>query len=188
MRSIRHALALAALAAGARPNIVFVLTDDQDVALGGMEPMVQTKALFEAHGGASFRHYYVATPICCPSRMEMLSGRYGHNVRDASQDAWPADGGLCGDEAVEASEHNCGCMRMNCSKAFEADTYATALQRAGYATAYFGKYLNPPAMVPYFRRADLPKTGCGDAAAATWIFSGDESRRRRGRNVDIQWR
>mmetsp|Transcript_17725 Transcript_17725/g.54530 ORF Transcript_17725/g.54530 Transcript_17725/m.54530 type:complete len:508 (+) Transcript_17725:42-1565(+) len=151
MRSIRHALALAALAAGARPNIVFVLTDDQDVALGGMEPMVQTKALFEAHGGASFRHYYVATPICCPSRMEMLSGRYGHNVRDASQDAWPADGGLCGDEAVEASEHNCGCMRMNCSKAFEADTYATALQRAGYATAYFGKYLNPPAMVPYCR-------------------------------------
>ena len=28
----------------------------------------------------------------------------------------------------------------------------------------------------------------GDAAAATSIFSGDESRRRRGRDVDIQWR
>ena len=40
----------------------------------------------------------------------------------------------------------------------------------------------------YFRRADLPKMGRGDAAAATWIFSGDESRRRRGRDVDIQRR
>ena len=42
--------------------------------------------------------------------------------------------------------------------------------------------------VESFRRADLPKTGHGDAAAATWIFSGDESRRRRGCDVDIQWR
>ena len=40
----------------------------------------------------------------------------------------------------------------------------------------------------YFRRADLPKTGRGDAAAATWIFRGDESRRCRGRDADIPWR
>ena len=32
---------------------------------------------------------------------------------------------------------------------------------------------------------DLPKTSRSDAAAATWIFRGDESRRRRGRDVDI---
>ena len=31
-------------------------------------------------------------------------------------------------------------------------------------------------------------TNRGDAAAATWIFRGDESRRRRGRDVDIPWR
>ena len=35
----------------------------------------------------------------------------------------------------------------------------------------------------YVRRADLPKTGRGDAVA-TWIFRGDESRRRRGCDVD----
>ena len=46
----------------------------------------------------------------------------------------------------------------------------------------------------HFRRAELRKTGRGDAAASTgrgdaaastWIFRGDESRRRRGRDVDI---
>ena len=39
-----------------------------------------------------------------------------------------------------------------------------------------------------FRRADLPKTSRGDAAAATWMFGGDESRRRRGHDVDNRWR
>ena len=36
-----------------------------------------------------------------------------------------------------------------------------------------------------FCRANLPKTSCGDAVAATWIFRGTELRRRRGRDVDI---
>ena len=33
----------------------------------------------------------------------------------------------------------------------------------------------------YFRRADSSQTGRDDAAAAAWIFRGDESRKRRGR-------
>ena len=40
----------------------------------------------------------------------------------------------------------------------------------------------------YVRRADTPQTGRGDAAATTWIFRGDGSRRRRGYDVDIPWR
>ena len=38
----------------------------------------------------------------------------------------------------------------------------------------------PRLLAPYYRRADLPKTDRGDAAAATRIFRGDEFRRRRG--------
>ena len=41
---------------------------------------------------------------------------------------------------------------------------------------------------PRLRRGYSVETSRGDAAAATWIFSGDESRRRRGYDVDIQWR
>ena len=37
----------------------------------------------------------------------------------------------------------------------------------------------------FSRRADFPQTGRSDAAAAPWIFRGGESRRRRGRDVNI---
>ena len=37
----------------------------------------------------------------------------------------------------------------------------------------------------YVRRADIPLTNRGGAAAATGIFHGDETWRRRGRDVDI---
>ena len=40
----------------------------------------------------------------------------------------------------------------------------------------------------YVRRADLPLINRGDAAATTWIFRGDESRRRRGCDADVSWR
>ena len=37
----------------------------------------------------------------------------------------------------------------------------------------------------YFRCADIPRMSRGDAAVGTWIFRGNESRRRRGWDVDI---
>ena len=40
----------------------------------------------------------------------------------------------------------------------------------------------------YVRRADIPWTGRGGAAAATRIFRGAGSRRRRGCDADIPWR
>ena len=40
----------------------------------------------------------------------------------------------------------------------------------------------------YFRGADIPQTSRRDAAAATWIFAGDESRRRRGRAMELRSR
>ena len=43
----------------------------------------------------------------------------------------------------------------------------------------------PKLLVARARRADSSLTRRGPAAAATWIFRGDESRRRRGRDVDI---
>ena len=42
-----------------------------------------------------------------------------------------------------------------------------------------------PERVPVFCRADFPLMNRGYAAAAAWIFRGDESWRRRGRDVDI---
>ena len=62
------------------PNIIWALTDDQDVTLGGWEPMRQTQQLIESKG-ATLNQWRIHTPICSPSRSELVSGRYFHNIK-----------------------------------------------------------------------------------------------------------
>jgi hypothetical protein len=129
-----------------------ILTDDQDVELGGMEPMPQTRKLLGEHG-ATLRHFYVNTAVCCPSRSEYLSGRLHHNIR---MDFSVNQGQVCGgDGGVKCGrdvdrQPACGCMQINSTTAaFEGTHYGNYMQQAGYTTAYYGKYLNPPAMQIY---------------------------------------
>ena len=66
------------------PNIVFSLTDDQDVELGGWTPMKQTQALLqEDKHGALLTSWRIHTPICSPSRSQTVSGRYFHNIKSS---------------------------------------------------------------------------------------------------------
>lgn len=51
----------------ALPNIVMVLTDDQDVFLDAMTPLAKTRQLL-GEQGTTFSNAFVNTPICCPSR------------------------------------------------------------------------------------------------------------------------
>ena len=54
---------------------MLVLTDDQDAELGGLTPMLHVRSLL-GDAGATAHHYYVDTPVCCPSRSQILSGRF----------------------------------------------------------------------------------------------------------------
>jgi sulfatase-like protein len=65
-----------------RPNIVFILTDDQrwDTTDGTHSPsgafiMPRTRADI-ADRGIEFSHGFMTTPLCCPSRSSILSGQY----------------------------------------------------------------------------------------------------------------
>ena len=61
------------------PNFIILLMDDQDIMLDSPSfmPNVQSKMVRQ---GMSFTNALVATPVCCPSRTELMTGRYFHNV------------------------------------------------------------------------------------------------------------
>lgn len=63
--------------AAPRPNILVIISDDQR-ASGTMRAMPRTRRWFERDGTA-FANAYVTTPLCCPSRASIFSGRYAHN-------------------------------------------------------------------------------------------------------------
>ena len=70
------------------PNIVLFLTDDMDQMLGSWTPMNKTQRLL-ADQGATATNWMIRTPVCCPFRAQLLTGRYFHNLRVAK----PSDGG-----------------------------------------------------------------------------------------------
>lgn len=62
-----------------RPNVVFILTDDQDVHLDSLsyQPLVK-KYLID--NGLTFQHHYCTVAICCPSRVNLWTGLAAHNT------------------------------------------------------------------------------------------------------------
>lgn len=104
-----------------KPNILLILTDDQDV--DSLSEMPSVQALLSERG-TTFRHAFATTPLCCPSRASILRGQYAHN-HGVWDNVYP-DGGF---ERFRELGH-------------ENSTVATWLDDAGYQTAYMGKYLN----------------------------------------------
>jgi arylsulfatase A-like enzyme len=108
---------LGAAEAQARPNVVVVMTDDQDAA--SLRVMSAVKQQI-GRAGATFRNFFATFPLCCPSRVSFLTGQYAHNHRVMGNK--PPRGGF-------AAYNDAGSLPI-------------ALDRAGYRTAYIGKYLN----------------------------------------------
>ena len=103
-----------------RPNIVFVLTDDLSMNLLPYLPQVQQMR----REGTAFTNYTVTDSLCCPSRSSIFTGRFPHGTGIFTNSG--SDGGFGAFHA----------------RGEESQTFAVALQRAGYRTGMMGKYLN----------------------------------------------
>lgn len=58
------------------PNVVVIMTDDQDFR--SMPVMPKTRRLI-GREGVTFDRNFVNYPLCCPSRATFLTGQYAHN-------------------------------------------------------------------------------------------------------------
>lgn len=62
-----------------RPNIVFILTDDQDLHMNSLDYLPHiNKHLTEQ--GTLFKKHFCTTAICCPSRVTLWTGKAAHNT------------------------------------------------------------------------------------------------------------
>jgi arylsulfatase A-like enzyme len=123
----------------AAPNILIFMTDDQRADMMGV--MKKTQRWF-VRQGTSYPFAYATTPLCCPSRASIFSGRYAHNT---------------------GVETNAEATRLD-----QRSTMQRYLQDAGYRTAIVGKYLNdwqgaPPFFHDWaiFLAQDAGYTGAG---------------------------
>lgn len=107
-------------ASASRPNIVFVLTDDQDASIEHMRRLRS----WVADAGVFFENSFVSVPMCCPSRATLLTGLYAHS------------------HGVLGNKLPLGGFEKFRSLGLESSTLGTWLQAAGYRTALIGKYLN----------------------------------------------
>ena len=121
------AFALSAHAAQ-RPNIIFVFTDDfgwGDLGSYGGK-MVATPNLDRmAAEGIRFTQFYVASPICSPSRTGATTGMFPSRWRITSY--------------LQDRKGNAACGQADFLDA-SAPSVARLLQASGYATAHFGKW------------------------------------------------
>lgn len=62
-----------------QPNIVFILTDDQDLHMGSLSYMPYLREHLAKHG-TSFERHYCTNALCCPSRVNLWTGRAAHNT------------------------------------------------------------------------------------------------------------
>ncbi|KAB5585019.1 alkaline-phosphatase-like protein [Coniochaeta sp. 2T2.1] len=106
-----------------QPNIVFIMTDDQDLHLESLDYMPSVKKHMTDQG-TFYKRHFCTTALCCPSRVSLWTGKQAHNTNVT--DVSPPFGGY--PKFVEYG--------------FNEAYLPVWLQEAGYNTYYTGKLFN----------------------------------------------
>src|SRR3954447_23343241 len=119
---------LAVAADNVRPHIIFILADDLgpgDIACygGTMVPTPNIDRL--AAEGTRFKQFYVASPVCSPSRCALITGQYPARWRITSY--------------LAEKQRNRGAEMADFLDP-QAPSLPRQLKSTGYRTAHFGKW------------------------------------------------
>lgn len=115
--------------AGSRrpPNIVFIMADDlgwKELGCYGQEKIKTPNIDRMAAEGMRFTQYYAGSPVCAPSRCNLLTGKHGGHAYVRNNHAMGPRDAFAGQLPLPAEEV----------------TFAEVLQRRGYVTGCFGKW------------------------------------------------
>lgn len=105
----------------ARPNVVFVLTDDQMPGTENRMPGLQNNVVSQ---GVKFSNTVSNYPLCCPGRAVIHRGQYPHNTK------------------IYGNSEPLGGWEKFRRLGLHRSTTATWLDDRGYKTGFFGKNLN----------------------------------------------
>ncbi|GAA5891490.1 hypothetical protein JCM6882_004489 [Rhodosporidiobolus microsporus] len=106
-----------------KPNIVFIIVDDQDARQNTIDTMPRLQRLL-VDEGTKFEKFYAPISVCCPSRTSFLRAQCAHNTNITS--VMPPWGG----------------WTIFNEKGYNGHWLPTFLQKAGYYTSYVGKLMN----------------------------------------------
>jgi arylsulfatase A-like enzyme len=106
-----------------KPNIIFILTDDQDLHMNSLDYMPLVKRHLRDEGTTFLKHH-CTTAVCCPSRVSLWTGKQAHNTNVT--DVNPPHGGY----------------PKFISQGLNDAYLPIWLQEAGYNTYYTGKLFN----------------------------------------------
>jgi N-acetylglucosamine-6-sulfatase len=116
---------------GAKPNVIFMLMDNiqyDDFGFMG-HPFIQTPGLDKLAGeGVVFKNAFNTTSLCSPSRASILTGTYAHNH---------------------------GVLNNHTQWTGQKTTFLELMKRAGYDTAFVGKWHMPGEGLPEMPYLDL---------------------------------
>jgi arylsulfatase A-like enzyme len=130
-----------------RPNVLVFITDDQRA--DSMDAMPLTSKWFREEG-RWYPNAFALTPVCCPSRASIFSGRFTHNH---------------------------GVKQFTPYELDQRSTLQAYLQRHGYRTAFYGKYLNAFSLAndpPFFDDwAVFPQSTTDTYLGGSWNVNGE---------------
>ncbi len=120
-----------------RPNIIYICTDQQSETMMSCSgnKYVKTPAMdYIANNGIRFTRAYATNPVCSPSRVSMMTGRFP---------------GYFNDNDGKQARENGGSMKIpEVNDEVKSTTIAAYLKKAGYDLVFGGKEHLPPSLTP----------------------------------------